>query len=195
VTADDFEYFATQAANVARARALPLRHPDYPGVAVPGCVTVLVVPDSKVDAPMPSEGTLRTVCAYLDQRRLLTTELYVAPPRYQEVSVRVDVVAADHADLAQVQREVEATLKSYFHPLRGGEDGQGWPFGGTISFSRTFQRVFSVAGVSSVDRVLITVDGTEAPECRDVSLESDALAFSRTHAVAVRYGREGAGAA
>ena len=36
VTADDFEFFATQAANIARAKALPLRHPDFPDVAVPG---------------------------------------------------------------------------------------------------------------------------------------------------------------
>ncbi|MDQ4054030.1 MAG: putative baseplate assembly protein [Actinomycetota bacterium] len=187
VTADDFEFFATQAADIARAKALPLRHPGFPGVAVPGVVTVLVVPDSDVPNPLPSEGTLRTVCAYLDQRRLLTTEVYVVPPAYQEVCVRVDLVARESADLAQVQRDVETSLLSYFHPLHGGEDGLGWPFGGTISFSRTFQRVFSVDGVSSVDRVLITVDGEEAAECRDVRLEPDALAYSVFHDVSVSY--------
>ena len=194
VTADDFEFFATQAANVARAKALPLRHPDFPDVAVPGVVTVVVVPDSAEDRPRPSEGTLRTVCAYLDQRRLLTTEVYVAPPTYQDVSVDVDLVAEESADLAQVQRDVEKTLRDYFHPLRGGEDGLGWPFGGTISFSRTFQRVFSVHGVSSVSRLLITVDGVEAPECRDVPLRPDALASSRAHRVSVSYARTALGA-
>ena len=52
---------ATQAANIARARALPLHHPDYPGTVVPGVVTVVVVPDSDDPRPQPSEGTLRTV--------------------------------------------------------------------------------------------------------------------------------------
>jgi len=194
VTADDFEFFAGQAANIARARALPLRHPDFPDVAVPGVVTVVVVPDSDDPEPRPSEGTMRTVCAYLDQRRLLTTELYVAPPAYQEVSVAVEVVADDAADLAEVQRQVERTLLTYFHPLKGGENGRGWPFGGTISFSRTFQRVFSVPGVSSVDRLVITVDGVEAPECRDVPLQPDALASSRRHEVSVGYARMAVGA-
>ncbi|MEP6817038.1 MAG: baseplate J/gp47 family protein, partial [Marmoricola sp.] len=194
VTADDFEFFATQAANIARAKALPLRHPDFPGVAVPGVVSVLVVPDSDAVNPLPSEGTMRTVCAYLDQRRLLTTELYVMPPSYQRVSVRVDLVALESADLAQVQRDVESSLLSYFHPLRGGEDGLGWPFGATVSFSRTFQRVFSVAGVSSVDRVIITVDGQEAPECRDVRLDADALAYSTHHEVSVSYASAALGA-
>jgi hypothetical protein len=86
-----------------------------------------------------------------------------------------------------VQRDVEATLLRYFHPLTGGQDGRGWPFGGTISFSRTFQRVFSVAGVSSIDRLVITVDRVEAPECRDVPIAPEALASSRSHQVAVGY--------
>ena len=66
-----------QAANIRRAKALPLFSSDFPGVKVPGVVTVIVVPDADDPTPTPSEGTLRTVCAYLDQRRLLTTELYV----------------------------------------------------------------------------------------------------------------------
>lgn len=194
VTGDDFEFFASQAANIARARALPLRHPDFPDVAVPGVVTVVVVPDSGDPEPRPSEGTMRTVCAYLDERRLLTTEVYVAPPTYREVSVAVDVVAEDTADLAQVQREVEQGLLTYFHPLTGGETGLGWPFGGTISFSRTFQQVFSVPGVSSVDRLILTVGGVEAPECRDVRLPPDALASSRAHQVSVGYAETSVGA-
>lgn len=191
VTTDDFEFFATQAANVARARALPLRHPDFPDVAVPGAITVVVVPDSDDPEPRPSDGTLRTVCASLDRRRLLTSEVYVVPPTYQRVSVEVAVVAEESADLAQVQREVEATLLSYFHPLTGGEDGLGWPFGGTVSYSRTFQRVFSVVGVSSVDRLLLTVAGVTAPECRDVRLRPDALASSVAHEVSTTYAGAG----
>ena len=72
VSADDFEYFAMQSANIRRAKALPLRNPQFPGVPVPGAVTVIVVPDAerKVPNPSPSEAMLRTVCAYLDQRRL-----------------------------------------------------------------------------------------------------------------------------
>jgi predicted phage baseplate assembly protein len=188
VTADDFELFAMQAAAIARAKAYPLRHPDFPGVQVPGVVTVVVVPQSPSPKPVPSEGTLRTVCAYLDQRRLLTTEVYVAPPRYQRVSITVSVVADDSADLAQVQRDVDTGLLAYFHPLTGGEAGTGWPFGGTIAFSRVFHRVLSVTGVSSVDRLVITVDGVDQPECRDVPLEEGALAYSTEHSVSVSYG-------
>ena len=51
VTSEDFERHAIDVGVVRRARALPLYHPRFPGVEVPGVVTVIVVPD--VDSPMP----------------------------------------------------------------------------------------------------------------------------------------------
>jgi predicted phage baseplate assembly protein len=187
VTTDDFELFALQAADIARAKAYPLRHPEFPGVQVPGCVTVVVVPRSDSPKPVPSDGTLRTVCAYLDQRRLLTSEVYVAAPAYQQVSITVSVVAADTADLAQVQRDVTAALLAYFHPLTGGDAGTGWPFGGTILFSRVFGQVLSVSGVASVGQLVITVGGVDQPECRDIPIDDGALLYSTQHQVSVSY--------
>jgi predicted phage baseplate assembly protein len=190
VTTDDFELFASQAADIARAKAFPLRHPDFPGVLIPGVVTVVVVPRSDSRKPIPSEGTLRTVCAYLDARRLLTTEVYVAAPTYQLVSITVELIAEDSADSAEVQREVDAALLAYFHPLTGGERGNGWPFGGTIAFSQVFHRVLSVPGVASIGRLVIGVDGVDQPECRDIRLKDGALAYSKQHHVAVSYAQD-----
>jgi predicted phage baseplate assembly protein len=189
VTAEDFELLAMQASSIKRAKALPLFHPSFPGVKVPGVVTVIVVPESDVATPnpLPSEGTLRTVCAYLDMRRLLTTELYVVKPSYQRVAVRADLVVQDQADLAEVKPAIEEALRQYFHPLTGGEDGYGWPFGGTIYFSRVYQRVFTVSGVQSITRLTILVDGAEAPECQDVPIKEHALAYSTEHEINVRY--------
>jgi predicted phage baseplate assembly protein len=175
VTSEDFEELAKEVPAVARAKALPLFHPDFPDVRVPGVVTLIVVPDGAGASPLPSEGTLRTVCAALDGRRLLTTELYVIAPMYQTVQVAVDVLAADDADLAELQRQVAGTLADYFHPLTGGESGTGWPFGGTIFYSRVYQRVFSVAGVASVSSLEITLDGDAQPACTDVRIAANAL--------------------
>jgi len=187
VTAEDFEQLAMEAATIKRAKALPLFHPDFPGVRFPGAVTVIVVPDSDDPTPLPSEGTLRTVCAYLDQRRLLTTELYVIKPTYQRIEVEADIVVSDNADLADVKKSVEQTIKDYFHPLKGGEDGLGWPFGGTIFYSRVSQRIFTVTGVESIKTLKMFLDGVETQFCGDVTINKSGLLFSTDPQIQVHY--------
>jgi predicted phage baseplate assembly protein len=192
VTADDFEYLAMQAANVRRAKALPLFHPDFPGVKVPGTVSVIVVPDAQdtETQPTPSEGTLRTVCAYLDARRVLTTELFVLKPSYQQVRIRADIVARDNADVAEVHDTIVQKLVDYFHALRGGEDGQGWPFGGTIHYSRVYQHVFGVSGVDSIASLVIVLNDEEMKECTDVPIAANGLLYSGEHQISVNYSFE-----
>lgn len=194
VTAEDFEFLATRAGNVRRAKALPLYDPRFPGTPVPGVVSVIVVPDSQAPNPMPSDGTLRAVCACLDARRLLTTELYVLRPQYQLIEITGLVIADDTADLATVSQAIDAALVQYFHPLTGGEDGLGWPFGGTIYYSRVYQHVFAVDGVASITTLTITLDGVPYPACTDVPLAAHALLYSQTHGVDVQYASDGGGA-
>lgn len=190
VSVEDFELLAKQAGNVRRAKALPLAHPLFPGVKVPGAVTVIIVPDSPAANPQPSDGLLRTACAYLEPRRLLTTELFIVGPRYVAVSVEATVAADDGADPGQVTQDVEHALSAYLHPLTGGDDGLGWPFGGALRYSKILQRVFAVAGVDSVPSLLLIVDGDRQPECRDVAIAPQALVYSTTHAITVATLRE-----
>src|SRR5262249_44954060 len=93
VTPEDYERLAVESGPIARAKALPLRHPDFPTMEVPGVVSVVVVPNVPGDAPMPNSVTLRTVCDYLESRRLLTTELYVVPPRYRTITITAHLIA------------------------------------------------------------------------------------------------------
>lgn len=186
VTPEDFEELARQGANIRRAKALSLTHPRFPGVQVPGAITVIVVPDSDAPAPRPSEATLRSVCAFLNQARLLTTELYIVPPTYQRVRIETEVVAEDNADLGAVKSAIDQALLDYFHPLKGGEDGLGWPFGGDIFFSRVYQRV-TVPGVQRIERLVIEVDGNPAPDCTNVPICDGVLLYSTEHDVRVNY--------
>ena len=192
VTPEDFELLAEQAGNVRRARALPLANPQFPGIQVPGAITVIVVPDDAPlaapgttapgeslqdyvgSAPTPSDGLLRTVCEYLDARRLLTTEVFVVAPRYVPLKVQATVVVEDDADPGAVRQAVEIALAKYFHALKGGDDGNGWPFGGALRYSKIVQRAFA-DGVDSVPVLKLTLDDEERPECKDVALEANAL--------------------
>jgi predicted phage baseplate assembly protein len=183
VTVEDFELLTREVGGVARAKALPLVHPQFPGTPVPGVVSVIVVPDSDAAAPVPSDAMLRNVCEYLDARRLLTTELFVLAPRYVKVEVRAQVVVRDDADPGTAKEDIEKALQTYLHPLHGGDRGEGWPFGGALRYSKLMQRIFAVDGTDSVPEMVLVVDGEERPECTDVAIEPNALVYSSAHRI------------
>jgi predicted phage baseplate assembly protein len=187
VTRDDFELHARQVGGVARAKALPLFHPAFPGADIPGVVSVVVVPEASdpqnpLDdpAPQPTEGLLRQVCAELDGRRLATTELYVLAPTYSLLKLQATLTVLSDADLAAVKQDALLMLRRYFHPLIGGDDssldadGSGWPFGGDISYSRVMQRLL-LPGVASVDDLQFNLDGVDFPPCTNVAVGGWAL--------------------
>ncbi len=182
VTGDDFVYLATQApgANVVRAFSLPLYHPDFPSGQVPGVITVIVVPNSDAPSPSPNQATLKAVCAYLDTHRLLTSEVYVIGPVYRKVKISAQVVASNSADLATVKNLVLASLTTFFHPLLGGNDGTGWPFGGEMYYSDVYRNIIKIPGVQRIqdNQLLIYLDGQLQTFCRDVPINPGELLYS-----------------
>lgn len=195
VTVGDFELHAIAAGGIARAKALPLHHPLFAGIEVPGVVSVIVVPQPRDEAdlaPMPTDGTLRQVCRYLDTRRLATTELYVIAPRYVAIVVTATLVCRDDADLAQVRTRAQASLQRWLHAIDGGDDssleatGSGWPFGGPVYFSVLLQRLM-VEGVRRVESATFTLDGRAVDPCRDGAIPPNALLIGGAHAISVAY--------
>jgi predicted phage baseplate assembly protein len=189
VTNEDFEFISRQTpgVRVRRAHALPLHHPEFPGIEVPGVVTVIVVPESKDPKPMPSEGTLQTVCEYLNQRRLLTTEVFVSPPSYKQVKIEATILAKPTADPAVVKTEIEQALTTYLHPLEGGADGQGWPLGEDVLYSEIFRVVLQIDGVQTIEDLRIVVDGERFDRCDNGTIPDDFLVFSDGHDITVTF--------
>jgi hypothetical protein len=113
------------------------------------------------------------------------------PPTYRRVKIEVEVITRPQADLAVVKRNVEAALVTYFDPLRGGDDGAGWPFGQTIFFSRVYQTILSAEGVDRIkdNQLVIFLDGVAQPFCRDAPINAGELLFSDTHEVSTSYAR------
>ncbi|PWU14367.1 MAG: putative baseplate assembly protein [Verrucomicrobia bacterium] len=193
VTEDDFVYLAKQApgANVKRALALPLSHPDYPSAQVPGVVTVVVVPNSQDAPPTPNQTTLKAVCAYLDAHRLLTSELFVKGPVYRKIKVAVQIIVQAGADLATVQIAVQSILQSFLDPLSGGNEGTGWPFGGEIYYSDVYRKIITVEEVDRIadNQLLFYLDNQLQQFCRDVPINPGELLYNdpEGHTVTVSY--------
>jgi phage-related baseplate assembly protein len=130
--------------------------------------------------------TLKSVCAYLDQRRLLTTELYVIPPAYRTITITAHLIATDDADSASVQEAASAAITAYFDPLTGGDDGTGWPFGGGIYYSQVIKQLL-VAGVKRVASLSMMLDDDAAEPCGDLLIEANELLVNGDHQIQVDY--------
>lgn len=144
VSLEDFEVLARSVPGAGIARAAADVAPGPEGSRV---VRVVVVPRSAEAKPVPSEATLRRVCRYLDERRLVTTGLVVSGPQYHDVDVLVDARVRASADLRAVRDSVESLIWAFLHPLTGGEDGGGWPFGEDVAHSQLVRAVMGVEGV------------------------------------------------
>jgi hypothetical protein len=180
VTAEDFADLAqeTPGVRIQRAFALPLTRaervegsspPEHTLVPdQPGAVTVVVLPESRHETPQPTEEQLRLVCEHLNGRRLITTELYVAGPRYLELSeLSAEVTVDRQADLKAVHDALTERLLSYFHPLYGGADGRGWPFGLDVSYGAVYRQMLGVEHMTSVQCLSITAPAV-AEDCDDM---------------------------
>ena len=187
VTIQDFEFLALQTPGfrIRRAYALPLYHPQFPDTLVPGAITVIVIPDSKAPNPIPSQNTLQAVCAYLNQHRLLTTEVFVAPPKYIQISIEAAVLARPTANPAEVKTQIENTLSTYLNPLTGGEDGLGWVLGAPVLHSEVFRRILNGSGVQRIENLQIVVNGDRLPPCTDAPIPTSFLVFSTEHDITV----------
>lgn len=155
VTAEDFEWLAREASNsVARVKALPATDRE-------GEVTVIVVPkvsdrqEALEEKPIPSTELLRRVKTWLDDRRLVTTRINVVKPRYLELSVEVTISRRVSGSSDRIKRDILRELHRFLHPLLGGRDSRGWPFGRSVYKVDLFHVVERVEGVDFVERVRI----------------------------------------
>jgi predicted phage baseplate assembly protein len=157
VTLEDFALLAaeTPGALVARAHAYVATPPSTNGEACGRIINVVIVPSSEDAKPVPSETALDLICRYLDERRLITTQVCVRGAPYHDVDVALDVRARDTADLKTVKNAIAERLTQYFDPLRGGEDGEGWPFGRDVYYSELVREIMVLPGVLRVESLVL----------------------------------------
>jgi hypothetical protein len=196
VCAEDFEQIAleTPGPAVGRAEVLARHKPFERADGIPGVVTLVVLPahdPETPDTPTPDKEMLRRVCAWLEPRRLVTTELYVTPPEYAPVDVSVAVEPEPGTGEETLRRWVELAVRQHFAPLPPyGPDGTGWPFGRAVRDRDAEAAVLRVQGVRLVNEVVlqgeaIGPDGTRTNVTGTLPLRSWQLPVIRHVAVAL----------
>lgn len=201
VTAEDFEELAREVApDAARVQCVPTLNGEDAGG-----IRMLVVPHVASDEVgrvrradlEPPDATLQRITASLDEHRLVGTRLLVAPPEYVWLTAVVSVRARPRFDPDDVRIDVLRALYRLFHPLTGGPDGTGWPFGRSVQSHEVHAALARIPGVDMAQEVQAALYPAE-PEAgqqerarrreavQRLDLPPTALVFSFEHQVRVR---------
>jgi len=164
VALEDFEYLTMSefSGKFGRAKCLPVKLGDLPRttqqieqlkkknnapeIVVP-TIELRVIPYIKdeagpiepnklLDLPASSVDLLKN---FLDERRLLCTQLSIGLPRYHWVATRVTIRPVAGASVHEIERKVLHRLYQFLNPLCGGLDRKGWPFGHDLQNWEIFQ--------------------------------------------------------
>lgn len=192
VTASDFARLALESTGeVARTRCLDSRNGD-------GRVRLLIVPavggdlaDHDIDDFGLDETLYMTVRDYLEPRRVIGTKIEIGTPYYVGVSIAVLVRAAMDVDRDAVEMRVSDALHRLTHPIVGGPDQTGVPFGWTITVDDVRQMLIVIPGVVAVEDVALFGADLRSRQrvgaaVDHLSCDSDVLFLGFQHKVVVR---------
>ena len=191
VTAEDFEEIAKEAApEAARIRCVPAGG-DGPQA---GAVRILVVPQVASDAGrlpferlVPPESLLTTIATALDRKRLIGTRISVEPPVYQGITVVARLRGRPGVSPVRLQELATTALFRYFHPIEGGPDSTGWPFGRPVLVGEVNSVLQRVPGVELVEDAMLfgtnSITGRREQNVPRIDLPPNALVFSYDHQV------------
>ncbi|WP_440956064.1 putative baseplate assembly protein [Methanosarcina sp. Mfa9] len=201
VSEEDFEWLAREASRkIVKVKCLPNTFPaaasdssnssnKYRRKA--GCVTLIVVPDSKEDKPVPSLELRTKVQKHLEAHCANTLafseSVYVSGPSYVEIGVKVDIFVTSVDVAFRVESEARKKLKAFFHPLTGGSLGEGWDFGRNVSASDIYALLEGIEGVDHVENLELVSDGNinETTDSDLVEIYQHSLVANGTHTVNV----------
>jgi hypothetical protein len=174
VTKEDYEKLALEASGeVAKAMCFMEKE---------GEIKLIILPYGEEEKLLPRNMLIQKVKAYLDERRLITARVKVIGPSYTNVSIELEVVIElRYTDrLHEIKIKMEERLRRFFHPLKGGPKGDGWPMGRSVHISEIYYLLERIRGVDYIEKVVLNkdpwikkigIDDTGFPYLKDIDIK------------------------
>jgi hypothetical protein len=165
ITKEDYEYLAMEcmetlqkglAGRVICVNNRDLEYKKNENGLQPGYISVIIIPRCNENSAyckngLPTDELRKKIKDYLGARKLVATRLRVIGPDYKKVRLEVWVSLKekmlDEATKNIIKNNIQNSIKTYFDPINGGQDGKGWPLGRNIYFSEIFKLLEGVKGV------------------------------------------------
>lgn len=178
VTKDDYKRFTEEIPGVGLAIVRPKTLPEYPGLEIPGAITVVVIPESPVRGAVgqsgpprytPSPELLTAVRNRLEEIKPAGTELAVTPPRPHLLELSVTITPQPWISDDQAKEQIKKVLEHYFQPVEDKSDlpeidpathqrrkppMPRWDVGSPLYPSRLYEVLFAATETDSDRRIV-----------------------------------------
>jgi hypothetical protein len=163
--------------------------------------------------PEPDRHFLDAVYAYIDARRLVTTEVFLRGPDYKPIWISMGIDVLPGMSIAEVRTAVKAELIRFLSPLPPETTSQldnqplfstpqygmqrGWPLGKAVSPLELLAVASRVPGVLKINKVLVAdasmalsknTQSPDSPTCSDLPITLTGLQLPRVMTVNVAIG-------
>ncbi len=165
VTVEDFQQLtlATPGVSLGRAEVVQGLMPGANAAAtrlnVPGVISVFAFPSAPLSLsgiPSATLTQLQEIFAWLRQRILIGTQLFVLTAEPVPVYVSVSIQVLTGADPLATMRAVQQAIAAYLWALPPGGPAQtGWPLGRTVMPDELLTQAARVAGVQAADQATL----------------------------------------
>jgi hypothetical protein len=174
ITTEDFEYLAMEymetlekglAGRVICVNDRDLEYKKNLNTLQQGYISLIIIPrccdnSDYCNKGLPTDELKKKIKDYLGVRKLLTTRLRVVGPDYKKVKLEVWVSLKeknlDENSKEIIKNDIRDNIKTYFDPIKGGQDGKGWPLGRDVYCSEIFKLLEGIKGVDHGVKVVIT---------------------------------------
>jgi predicted phage baseplate assembly protein len=192
VTAVDFEQLARHVApEIARAHCVVEEGSGVMVLVVPHVASDDIGRIARADHLRPPQQVIERINNEIEQRRLVGIQVAAHPPEYRWLTVIVSLSSRPRFDPEEVRTDVLRALYRLYHPLMGGPDGTGWPFGRSAQSYEVYAALARIPGVDLSRNVRVELrpadaeDGRHLPAVERMDLPATGLVFSYDHQVRV----------
>lgn len=158
VTYEDFVWLVKEASpKIVRVKCLPTTYISLKNQ--PGFVTIIIVPESDDQKPVPSQQLISEIESYISERTSTyltsyashSSQINLIGPGYLKVWVEASVKFISISEAKIIEGRIIDTLNKFFHPLYGGPEKKGWDFGRSIYISEVYEAIENTEGVDYVE--------------------------------------------
>jgi hypothetical protein len=161
VTKSDLESAALTLSELDVRRAIEITDSGSRRV-VTGTRSLVVVGSSDPSEPVESSARLRAIASRLAPRLPLGQRLVVRMPRYVELRIRAELVAAPNQDPQLVAANLRTLLETRLATLPQGAESSAWRLGRNLTSTQLKAWLRSAPGIARVVSVELSANGETA---------------------------------